>query len=166
MEDLFNNEKMQFEQLQNEINFINMKYHDFKSQITSLDSKLTNEELMALKSAVALYDSKINTGNKILDAIIYKKQFYLQSNNIKIDYSVSDNISKVIDNIHLYSILSNGIDNAIEAVTKIDEVHNRVISLNIDMKNGLHHIEISNYFKESINYNTTTNFPKNPKNPM
>ena len=68
--------------------------------------------------AHTLPDKIINTGNKIVDAILLSKMAVCHSKNISFDYSIEPLDNLHIDVTDLSSLISNLIDNAIEAAVQ------------------------------------------------
>ena len=83
-EQLLHQEKKHYKSVKDNIEIINMKCHDIKRQLSSLQGKLTDDEITALQEAVKIYDSNIKTGSEILDVIIYQKQLYCENNGIRL----------------------------------------------------------------------------------
>lgn len=123
--------------------------HDYKNHMICLQSLLNNkqydEALSYVKSITnqELLDSnKFFSGNQIADAILTDKNELAQKNNCKIifDGSVSDEIS--VSN--LCTILSNALDNSIEACSKIDSDETQIIDVKCVASELIQIIRISN----------------------
>lgn len=84
----------------------------------------------------------ISTGNYIVDAIVSAKATFVATHDIDFNYNIllPENIS--IENTDLCSILSNLLDNAIEACRKLE--NNRYINLEIIIFKNQFNIKISN----------------------
>jgi hypothetical protein len=92
--------------------------------IKDLDSKIERSSL------------NIVTGNLVIDAIISSKAALALSHNIKFDYNILLSKNICVENTDLCSILSNLLDNAIEANCKLNQ--NRYINIEmITFKNQL-----------------------------
>lgn len=123
--------------------------HDYKNHMICLQSLLNNkqydEALSYVKSITnqeILDSNKIFSGNQIADAILTDKNELAQKNNCKIifDGSVSDEIS--VSN--LCTILSNALDNSIEACSKIDSDETQIIDVKCVASELIQIIRISN----------------------
>lgn len=55
-----------------------------------------------------------------------------------------------ISSTHLYSLLSNAIENALEAVQAVNNDKKRTISISIGKVNGLTGIHVTNYFNDDL----------------
>ena len=123
--------------------------HDYKNHMICLQSLLNNkqydEALSYVKSITnqeILDSNKFFSGNQIADAILTDKNELAQKNNCKIifDGSVSDEIS--VSN--LCTILSNALDNSIEACSKIDSDETQIIDVKCVASKLIQIIRISN----------------------
>lgn len=123
--------------------------HDYKNHMICLQSLLNNkqydEALSYVKSITnqeILNSNKFFSGNQIADAILTDKNELAQKNNCKIifDGSVSDEIS--VSN--LCTILSNALDNSIEACSKIDSDETQIIDVKCVASELIQIIRISN----------------------
>lgn len=101
-------------------------YHDMNNHMENIrslknSSEYVNEYINNIEDEVKNNKNIYNTGNALLDIILYEKSKDCIKNNI--DFSVGIDFSKCefIDMIDISSIFSNLIDNAIEACNKIDD---------------------------------------------
>ena len=123
--------------------------HDYKNHMICLQSLLNNKQYVEALSYVKsitnqeiLDSNKFFSGNQIADAILTDKNELAQKNNCKIifDGSVSDEIS--VSN--LCTILSNALDNSIEACSKIDSDETQIIDVKCVASELIQIIRISN----------------------
>ena len=84
-----------------------------------------------LENTVGIYDSIVKTGNDVFDTILTKKSLYCKKRNIQVTCVADGSQLDFIENIDLYAILGNAIDNAIEAVDKFEEPEKRQIDVTI-----------------------------------
>ncbi|MBE6136679.1 MAG: GHKL domain-containing protein [Erysipelotrichaceae bacterium] len=148
--EMMKEEEAQFEDLRSSISVINAKLHDLKHQIEDFQDRITSEELEKFKAAAETYDSMFDTGNRVLDIILYEKKMICMDRSIAFSSLADGAVVAHMDNTSLYSLLSNAISNAIEASLKIKE-EDRFIGVNIYQKLGIGYIEISNRFDGVIN---------------
>ena len=156
MEGLLKAEQRQYTISKKTIESVNIKCHDLKHQIQAIRDSLgtgtENEAIDEMEEAVNFYDNVAKTGNAALDSILTEKGLMCKTKNIEFRYMVS---SKNISSIHghdLYPLMGNAIDNAIEAVDKIEEEPKRSIFLNIFENSGFISIHIENYCLEKPNF--------------
>lgn len=145
-EQLLEQEKRQYEISKQNVEAINMKCHDLKHRLNSFEHKLNDEELESLKEAIELYDTNIRTGNEILDVVLYEKQLYCNSTDIRLSFMVDGTRLAFMDPSHTYSLFGNAIDNAIEAVTPIEDADKRMIGVSMGNEDGGVSLEFTNYF--------------------
>ncbi len=145
-EELLHAEKKQFENIRSDMEIINMKCHDIRHQLSQYAGKLTEEELKSLRSAIQIYDATLKTGSDILDMLLYKKQGFCQENHIQITCIADGSCLSFLSPSDQYSLFSNALENAIEAVLKLPDPEMRIISLTVTKENGLISINVTNYF--------------------
>lgn len=145
-EQLLKQEKKQYEISKSTVEIINMKCHDLKHRLDSFEHKLNEEEMKSLKEAIEIYDSNIKTGNDILDVVMYEKQLLCNRENITLSCMADGTLLAHISPSHLYSLIGNAINNAIEAVKQIDDTEKKLISITVTRQDDNALIEISNFF--------------------
>ena len=151
-----NSKIRQQEMLENNINFINMKCHDLRKELRRLKAKkseLTDEDFCLLEESLNFYDSSVKTGNVNIDALIQDKLIYCNSVGIEFTSLVDGDAFKDMTPSDVYFLLTNIIDNAIEATEAIEEKEHRVISLTASRKQGLLMIEETNYYHGELSFN-------------
>lgn len=131
---LWKNKQEQYELSRENINLINQKSHDLKHQIQAL-RKLNKDEfdkyLDDMEDTVHIYEKIVKTGNDVFDTILTEKSLYCKDRGIQVTCVADGSQMDFIETIDLYAILGNAIDNAIEAVSKFEEVEKRQIDVTI-----------------------------------
>ncbi len=150
MQQVLASNQSQYEALKTNIDVINMKAHDMKHQLEKYQDKLTQEEVESIQKSVEVYDKNINTGNPVLDTVLYSENLICDKNNIRFTYLCDGKDLDKFPSSQLYYLFSNIIDNAIEATREV-EGENRIISFNIKCKNNQIVIDECNYFKGERN---------------
>ena len=151
-----NSKIRQQEMMENNINFINMKCHDLRKELRRLKAKkgeLTDEDFCLLDESLNFYDSSVKTGNVNIDALIQDKLIYCNSVGIEFTSLVDGDAFKDMASSDVYFLLTNIIDNAIEATEAIEEKEHRVISLTASRKHGMLMIEETNYYQGELVFN-------------
>ena len=142
----------QYEISKDIIDIINIKCHDIKYKIeASLNSKNISD-LDEINEMIAIYDSKIETGNKLLDVLFTEKSLYCEQNNIKFSAMIDGTKLDFIQDGDLYCIFGNLMDNALEAVTKIHNEDKRIINITVKSKDNLLLIQQDNYFEGDVKF--------------
>ena len=131
--------------------------HDVKNHMLALNSMCTSEDNSQIKKYLSQLTNEVSskkpveyTGNRELDAVIAPFVLEAESKNIKVQFKgrVSDNVA--IDMFDMCTIISNLLNNAIEACEKIQE-DKRIIEFEIAGYNSQIFISVRNsYDMESI----------------
>ena len=147
----------QQEMMESNINFINMKCHDLRKELKRLKAKkgdLKDEDFCMLEESLNFYDSSVKTGNVNIDALIQDKLIYCNAVGIEFTSLVDGDAFKDLATSDIYFMLTNIIDNAIEATENIEEKEHRVISLTASRKQGVLVIEETNYYRGKLVFNS------------
>lgn len=137
--------KRQYEVSRRSMDLINMKYHDLRhqSELLSRRGDLAREEKQELDQVLAEYADQAKTGNEVLDTILTEKNVLCRSRGIRLSSMADGRGLDFIKAHHLYSLLGNAIDNAIEAVQKLPE-DQRDILLTVKRTGNLVSIHVEN----------------------
>lgn len=126
--------------------------HDVKNHMQTIDSLYevgeSKEAKVYLKEMYGLLDSlgqKIYTENKVLNVVINDKVHLAKKQDIDIEVFIGEVDLSFIKEIDITTIISNLLDNAIEAVKEID---NKKITFKIDNFNNFLIISVANSFKK------------------
>ena len=102
------------------------KVHDFRAHINVLDNLLQTHEYPAAEAyivSVKEFQSErlllVNTHHPILDALFNTKASFAESVGVEMDFEVNDLSKLSLDSADMVVLLSNLIDNAIEACQKL-----------------------------------------------
>ena len=146
--------KQQYEISKDTIEMINVKVHDIKYHIRSLahNGEVKPEDLKQLENSVTIYDSKFETGNQLLNVLLWEKSSYCQQNGITFSCMIDGENFEFMDSGDLYCLFGNLIDNALEAVTKIKDVDKRIINLSAKRRGNMVIIEEDNYFVGDLEF--------------
>ena len=155
--------KQQYEISKDTIEKINIKCHDIKYQIRSLanTSNIDQNELKKLEDSVEIYDSKLDTGNQMLNVLLWEKTSFCQQNNINFGCMVDGTIFDFMDSGDLYCLFGNIIDNALEAVKKVKDEKKRVVNISAKKRGNMVFIDQDNYYYRKIDFEN--DLPKTTK---
>ncbi len=135
------------------IELIGQKCHDLKHQIAALHTISNDEEREAsireIEQSVMIYDAAVQTGNQVLDVILTEKSLYCAQNNITWTCLADAGNLGFIDTVDLYAMFGNALDNAIEAVRKIEQVDRRLISVTLHSQYGFAFLQVQNYYQQA-----------------
>lgn len=133
--------------------------HDLKRYLVTYRQLLQEGKYEVIEADIdKILGKRLNTNhcvyteNTILNAVICEKMEQCSIKNIKIEVQV--NADKDMDSIEYGVVLSNLLDNAIEAEEQEKE-ENRYICLNIGVEQNMIHLVVSNYISESVLQNNT-----------
>lgn len=134
------------------VDIINQKCHDMKHQIRKIGTynRLPSDVVEEIERSVSLYDATVKTGNEVLDTILTEKSLRCVANNILMSCVADGAKISFIGDSDLYALFGNALDNAIEAVLKIDDPEKRIIGLILYEKNGFVTLNINNTFDGEI----------------
>jgi signal transduction histidine kinase len=101
-------------------------YHDMNNHMENIKSLKNSSEDVSkyinnIEDEVKSTKNIYNTGNVLLDIILYEKSKVCMENNIDFNVGIDFHKCDFIEMIDISSIFSNLIDNAIEACNKIDD---------------------------------------------
>ena len=151
MREIWNVQKKQYEMSKQNIEIINMKCHDLKHQIHSVAGDTIGKDVLSeLEKHISIYDSSAKTGNDALDVILTEKSLLCNKENINFGYIVDGEKLNFMKKEDIYALFGNIIDNAIEAVLKLEEAK-RVISLKVKSSGKMLVVNAFNYFVGSLN---------------
>ncbi len=138
--------------------------HDILNHLTNIRSLISLNEIddaVRLLDETALKTEKagleaVNTGNRIADAVIMSKSAMCKSKNIAFHYKIEPLNDFSIDASDMSSLISNLLDNAIEAAERADKPY---VELNIFRHNAYHVVRVENSISESEDRSLRTSKP-------
>jgi hypothetical protein len=159
---MWNQEKKQFEMKKENIDLINLKCHDLKQQIRQMgqNASISQQACVEIEKIISIYDLNVQTGNKTLDIILTEKSLLCNQNHIELSCIADGKWLEFMNEIDLYSMFGNAIDNAIEAVMKLEKAM-RVINLTVKTLQGGLNISLYNYFRTDLVFDN--GFPRTTK---
>lgn len=144
---IMENGKKQHELAKKSIDLINMKYHDLRHQSELLQKKggMAQEAREELDQALHDYAVLARTGNEVLDTILTEKTLLCQKQGTRLTCVVDGKALGFVKAHHLYVLLGNAIDNAMEAVLLLPE-DEREISLTMRQLGNMVGIHLENRY--------------------
>ena len=134
-------DKQQYEQAKKNMEKINIRYHDLKQQY----SRATDEERARLEEEMNNLNLRYFTGNKALDITLTQKSALCGRAGIQLVCSADGSCLENMKHYHIYSLLGNALDNAIECLTQVNDASKRVITLDISRCRDMAVIRVQNY---------------------
>ena len=134
VQNMLQEEKRQYENSRRSIAVINQKCHDLKHQLRTLrkqSGEVDRTVLREIEHAVEMYDTSIQTGNAALDVILTEKKLLCESKGVSLTCIADGSGMEKISPSDVYALFGNILDNAMEAVGKLDDPGERGISLSV-----------------------------------
>ncbi|MDO5540767.1 MAG: ATP-binding protein [Eubacteriales bacterium] len=152
MENMLQNQLMQYKLSRESIDLVNRKYHDLKHQIAVLRAESNadkrNAYLDEMESEIKIYEAQNKTGNHILDTLLTSKSLYCMKHQISITCVADGHLLDFMDVMDICTIFGNALDNAIECELKIPDKEKRLIHLSVSAQKQFLAISIENYCEE------------------
>ena len=130
---LWHQQKGQYQLSKETIELINHKCHDLKHQVQAIravkDEKERETYLEKIEKSVQIYSAIVRTGNEILDTILTEKSLICENSGIHINCVADGSLLASMNPVDLYTLFGNALDNAIEAVRKLESKEKRVIDI-------------------------------------
>lgn len=128
------------------VEMVNIKCHDMKHQISHITSTTDPNAIRELEQIISVYDSSLQTGNEILDVCLMEKKLLCEKNSIKLDCIANGQCLSFMQPSDLFSMFGNALDNAMEAVCKLDDVEKRIIFVSVKEELGMAIIHVENNY--------------------
>ena len=165
IEQLSRQQLEQFRVSKETIENVNMKYHDLKGQVLSLERIAGKEggslSLDSVKEEIRRYETIVRTGNDALDVILTEKNTYCEQNGIVLNCMADGEKLFFLETIDIVSLFGNILSNAIEAVRGISEKGKRLVTLSVTTRGNLLLIESENYCERQLVFKN--GFPQTDK---
>lgn len=134
------------------VDSLNHKAHDLKRYVSAM--KLMSEDertgqLEQLNEIASAYDSLIRTKNQTMDLILTENTMLCAKNEIDFSFMIDCEKLGFVSAEDLYVLLSNALDNAIEAEKKEEPSH-RNIYLQAYQNQNFVVLKIENYFSKKL----------------
>lgn len=149
MRELVHHQHEQFRQSKESVDLVNEKYHDLKGLLEGFQGQVSTEQLDKLKAKVGQYDTYIKTGNRVLDIVLAEKRAICNQRGIELTDFINGADLDFIEELDLYSLIGNTLNNAIDAVSKLPEGE-RFIMLKASCEDGMVTIHEQNPFSGEL----------------
>lgn len=156
VQNVLQNQYVQYKQSRESIELINYKYHDLKHQIAVLrseeDPKKREEFLNRMEDGIRQYEAQNKTGNKVLDTVLTTKSLYCTKHGITFTCVADGTLLDFMDVMDICSIFGNALDNAIECELKIPDKEKRLIHVTVSKQKMFLILRFENYCEETLQY--------------
>lgn len=154
MQNVLQNQYLQYQQSKESIDLINYKYHDLKHQIAVLraeeDPQKRRAFLDEMEEEIHRYEAQNKTGNQVVDTILTSKNVTCEQNGISLNCVVDGKLLDFMDTMDICSILGNALDNAIECEKKIENPEKRLIHAAVFSQKNFVILRFENYFEGQL----------------
>lgn len=151
---LLQQQKERYQIKKEAVDAINRNYHDLKHLLVALETMEDKGEIQKfttqLKKEIMPYEQIQRTGNEVLDIQLSEKLSFCNKNRIRVIPYIDGRCMNFINPLDLSVIFGNAIDNAIEAVLKVEEIEKREIYVKIAEKEEMVIMRFENYMVDKI----------------
>jgi hypothetical protein len=144
---------LQYEISKDTIDMINVKCHDIKYKLGSVLASGQTPSAKAiddLNKSISIYDTRTETGNRLLNVLLTEKSLYCEQNGILLSCMADGSKLSFMEDGDLYCLFGNIIDNALEAVKSLDAKEQRVVNIVVKTKNDMLIVQEENYFNGDL----------------
>ena len=156
VQNVLQNQYLQYKQSRESIDLINYKYHDLKHQIEVLrkeqDPEKRNAFLNQMENEIKQYELQNKTGNGVLDTVLTSKSMYCDKHDITLTSVVDGQLLDFMETMDICSIFGNALDNAIESVMNLQDKEKRLIHVIVSKQKAFLMIRVENYFEGTLEY--------------
>ena len=153
---LWAQQKVQYETAMRNVDVINQKCHDLKHQIAALklisDDAQRDSSIHSLEQSVLIYDAITESGNRILDAVLTEKTLLCEAKGIELTCMADGKCLEHMDAVDLYTIVGNILDNAVESAAQLPDPEQRTISFMAFSRAGLIFLQVENYYQGELSF--------------
>lgn len=150
MQELFYQQGKQYRVSKENIAAINQKCHDIKYILQASRECPSNGAIYDVIQKVDIYDATIKTGNEVLDLILTEKSLRCKEENIAITCFADGTLLSFFDDVDLYIMFGNLLDNAMRALCKIEDRTRRNIYLTVKKVNEFASICVENEYAGEV----------------
>ena len=138
-------ERRQYEISRDNAELLSIKSHDLKHKLVALEGRLPRSEIDSMRRIIDTYDSIYHTGSEVLDILLNEKTLRCRNKGITITCMGSGKALEKMDNMDMYSLFGNLLENAITAVEQLEDPRQKIISMVIQKKGSVVYIDEMNY---------------------
>ncbi len=150
LEHLVHMQEEQYRTAKANVEIINIKCHDIKHQITNMTRMADPAARQELEQIISIYDAALQTGNEILDVCLMEKKLLCERSGIKFNCIANGECLSFMQPSDIFSMFGNAIDNAMEAVCKLEDMEKRFISLDVRQQLGMVVIHLENSYEGEL----------------
>lgn len=130
--------------------------HDLKHQIAALraevDPERKSRNFEELEASVQRYGSQQHTGNPIMDVVLSSKERICADQGITLTVVADGSLLAGMSPMDISTLFGNALDNAIEALKKVNDRDRRLIRVALFSKDQFTVLRIENYYASPLNW--------------
>ena len=150
MHDFISNRMRYYEMSREGIAALQTACHDLKHQIRAIRSEADEGKfrtyLDELEDAVNEYSTVIESGNSTVDVVLTEKNMLCCTAKVKFTFMIDGSLFDFLTERETYSLFGNALDNALEAVTKVEDPEKRIITLKGNTRGGMVVLQVENTY--------------------
>ena len=108
--------------------------------------------LSEIERSIQIYDSTLETGSRVLDTVLTEKSLYCGAHQITMTCMADGRRLSFLDDVDVYTIFGNALDNAIESVEKVQDLEKRLIHLSVARQKAFVHIRLENTYAGELKF--------------
>ncbi len=151
---LWENDKKQYEMFRCNLETTNIKYHDLKHQLGLMqgagrgeaEEKWVSEAIDSL-NVVGMMQK---TGSETLDVVLVQKHMECDAAGIQLVTIVDGSLLSRLDDVDIYSLFGNALDNAIECLNGVEDREKRTVTLTVRRVGEMVKIQVENYTPSEV----------------
>lgn len=150
---LLDEEQRQYASLKQNMDVVNFKCHDIKHMINDfrLRTGIFGDELSKIEDSVSILGAVVMTGNEVLDMVLTDKIYRAESMGITLSCIADGSLLAFMKPSDIYSMVGNALDNAINAVQKV-EPSDRIVTFSLRKVNGMAVMHTENCFVGELSF--------------
>ena len=145
-EQLLHAERSRYALEKETVDAINIRCHDIKHQIAALGDLGRQKELREIESLVDIYDCGLKTECAALDLVLSNKSLMCSGKHIVLTCVADGRRLGFMEDADIYALFGNILDNAMEAVERLDDPDKRLISLTVRAQDHFLIVSQENYY--------------------
>lgn len=150
---LWQSDRRQYEAYRRSLETMHIKYHDLKHQLGLLSQGASGGERQWLDEAIESVNTlgRIQqTGSGVLDVLLAEKMTVCAADSIDFVPIVNGALLSGLEDVDVYSLFGNALDNAIEYLRTVSDPEKRVLQLNVWQVGKMVKIEVENYAERFV----------------
>ena len=149
---LWNEDRKHYEMQKESMEMINIKCHDLRHQIRRLreSGSVGEDEMREIENSVYIYDAMFRTGSEVLDVVLSDYSLRCRKSEVMLTCMADGEKIAFMDEMDVYSLFGNMLENALEYEQTVPVKENRFISLTVRAVKGGVSVHTENYFEGDV----------------